>query len=226
MSRNFLLYSVFIGFLMGAVTLSGPFFNVWYLRDLKFDYLTFSINSISIVAGMVLFLPLWGKLSDHIGPFRVLKLTGILLAIIPLPFLFIKMPLVIWCCNFYGGVVWSGFNLCNFNYLLQSSGREHPEQHLAVATTISGLFMFLFGLLGGYLATRVPVLFAWQLQTLFLISMILRVIAVLLIITRLKPVVIKPAPYYYSSIELFDSFPGFSLGMGIMRKVVRVFRRQ
>jgi len=224
MSNNFLVYALLIGILMGAVSFSGPFFNVWYLRDIGFNYLELSINSISIVAGMVLFLPLWGRLSDHVGPFRVMKMTGVLLSIIPLPFLFIEAPWKIWVCNFYGGVVWSGFNLANFNYLLQRAGKEHPEQHLAVATTLSSFFMFLFGLLGGYCATRVPVIFAWRLQTLFLISMCLRIIIVVLIIILLRPYTIQPVPGGFSSFEPFNSIPGYKTGLIVIRNFKRVFR--
>ena len=39
---------------------------------------------------------------------------------------------------------------------------------------MSGVSIFLFSLLGGFLSTRLPTIFAWQLQSLFLLSSLVR----------------------------------------------------
>jgi MFS family permease len=177
-SRRFLHYCVSVALLQGATAIAGPFFSVWFLRDLKFDYLTFSIASASTVLGTILFLPLWGKLVDGVGNARVLQITGILCALVPVPYLFASSPVAVWLFNFYSGASWGGFNIANFNYLLHLTERDKSDHSIAVAAAATAISTFTFSLLGGFFSTRLPVFFGWQLQTLFGVSVLFRLAVV------------------------------------------------
>jgi MFS family permease len=178
-SKRFLHFCVSVALLQGSTAIAGPFFNVWFLRDLKFDYLTFSINSASMILGTILFLPRWGRLIDSIGIQRVLRVTGLMCALVPAPYLFISSPIAVWLCNFYSGVAWSGFNIANFSYLLHLSEKDKTDHYIAFAAAATAIGTFTFGLIGGFLSTRLPVLFSWQLQSLFGLSFLLRMAVVL-----------------------------------------------
>ena len=180
-SRTFLHYSISVALLLGATALSGPFFSVWFLRDLKFDFLTFSINTSCMILGTFAFLPLWGRLIDGIGTSRVLRITGIMCAVVPMPYLFSTTPASVWLFNFYSGVAWGGFNIANFSYLLHITEKEKSDHYIAFASAITAIATFVFGLLGGFLSTRLPVVFGWQLQSLFGLSSLLRIIVVLVL---------------------------------------------
>ncbi len=178
-SKRFLHFCVSVALLQGSTALAGPFFGVWFLRDLKFDYLTFSINSACMILGTILFLPLWGRLIDSMGIQRVLRITGLMCALVPAPYLFVSSPVAVWSFNFFSGVAWGGFNIANFNYLLHLSEKEKTDHYIAFASAATAIGTFAFGLLGGFLSTRLPVWFDWQLQSLFGLSFLLRMAVVL-----------------------------------------------
>lgn len=207
--------------MQGAVAISGPFFNVWYVRDLKFDFFTLSIASAATILGTIVSLPFWGKLADSLGNRRVILWTGFLAATVPIPYLFSSYSWQIWILNFYSGLCWSGYNLSNFNYLLALSGKDKPERKISISAAITGLSVFFCSLLGGYLSTRLPQLLGWELKSLFLISSILRFVVYGIFFTRF--------PIYETekmkSLENFHQIPGYRVGMGILRNAFRAFRR-
>ncbi len=178
-SKRFLHFCVSVALLQGGTAIAGPFFNVWFLRDLKFDYLIFSIASACTVFGTISFLPLWGKLLDSIGSSRVLRITGMMCAFVPAPYLFASGPVAVWVFNFYSGVAWGGFNIANFNYLLHLTERDKSDRYIAFAAATTAIATFAFSLIGGFLSTRLPVLFSWQLQSLFCVSFIVRLAIVI-----------------------------------------------
>ena len=173
-SNGFLRFCFATSLMQGAVMLASPFFTVWFVRDLHFTFFTLSASTASMVLGSIVALPLWGKLSDRFGHRRVLLITGLMIAVVPLPFIFTGIPLLICCFNFYSGICWSGYNLSNFNYLLHLSDVKNPERQTSIAMAFTGISVFLFSLLGGFLASRLPMIAVWQLQSLFLLSSLLR----------------------------------------------------
>lgn len=219
--RPFLFYSVAAALMQGAVAISGPFFNVWYVRDLKFDFFTLSIASAATILGTIISLPFWGKLADSLGNRRVILWTGFLAATVPIPYLFSSYSWQIWILNFYSGLCWSGYNLSNFNYLLTLSGKDKPERKISISAAITGLSVFFCSLLGGYLSTRLPQLFGWELKSLFLLSSILRFTVYGIFFTRFPVFETEKM----SSLEVFHQIPGHRVGMGILRNAFRAFRR-
>ena len=215
-------YAIGTALFNASAAIAGPFFGVWYLRDLSLDYLSFSLCSAATVAGTVLFLPVWGQLADRVGNLSVMRLAACMGALIPLPYLFGEAPWQLWVFSLYSGICWSGFNLGNFNYLLLASGEQESERHIALASAVGGVAVFCFGLLGGFLAPRLPEVLGYRLRTLFLLSMLLRVATVILFFPRFKPLV---NDRLLSARELFDAIPGRRVGLGIMRNVYRSARR-
>ena len=198
------------------------FFNVWYVRDLNFDYFTLSAITAATVLGTIVSLPLWGKLTDSIGNRKVLFITGFMISTVPIPFLFSSLPWQILILNFYTGICWSGYNLSNFNYLLLAAGKKNPEKKISTAVAMIGIFVFIFSLLGGFLATRIPVIFHWRLHSLFLCSVILRFVVFGLFFTRF-PVLESESQ---RSIDLFFHVPGYRTGMGLLRNTFRAFKNK
>lgn len=172
--HNFLLFCIALALMQGAVMFASPFFNVWFIRDLHFTYFKVAATTASMVFGSVIALPVWGKLSDRIGHRRVLLITGLMISIVPVGFLLSENPLFIIAYNCYAGICWSGYNLSNFNFLLALSGPYKPERQISLAVALSGISVFVFGLAGGILAPLLPVIFHWQLQSLFLVSGLMR----------------------------------------------------
>jgi MFS family permease len=184
--RALLSFGLAMGLFNGAAGMSGPFFSVWFLRDLQFNYLVFTINSACPVLATMLALPFWGRLTDRLGPSRVLRLAAPLAAIVPLPFLFVHDPVLVCASNFYSGIAWTGVNTAAFKLQLRMAGKEHPEHNIAIVNMLQTSILLVFSLVGGYLATRLPVLFTWRLQTLFFLSALLRLTFYLVAVSRLR----------------------------------------
>jgi MFS family permease len=159
--------------MQGTAALSGPFFNVWFVRDLHFNFLSLSATAAATVLGSILSLPLWGKLCDTISNRKVLHFTGLLVSLVPFPYILFSQPWQICLFNLYSGISWSGYNLSYFNYILIGAG---TEKKVILSVAINGVFVFIFSILGGLLATRLPTFFHWQLSSLFLLSGVLRLL--------------------------------------------------
>lgn len=220
LNRSFLYYAISAALVQGSVAIAGPFFNVWYIKDLHFNYLTLSSVTAVTVLGTIFSLPLWGRIADSFGNRTVIKITSFLIATIPLPYLFFDKPLHIILLNFYTGFCWSGYNLSNFNYLLLASGKEKNEQKISFAIALSGFSVFIFSIIGGLLATRLPVIFKYRLSSLFFISSIMRFIIFFIFILRYPKYEVPSR----KSIELLFYIPGYRAGLGLLRNTFRAFR--
>jgi MFS family permease len=184
--RGLTSFALATALFQGIANLAGPFFNVWYLGDLHFSYLSLAIATASTVLGSILALRLWGRLADRKGNLWVLRFSAFLIGFIPLPYLFLHQPAYLWCVNVFGGAVWAGYNLANFNCILAATGKHRQSQAIAFVALITGISMTFFGVLGGWLSVHIPILFTWRLQSMFLLSALLRFACWVLLISRLR----------------------------------------
>ncbi len=206
------------GAVQGATAMSGPFFTVFYLRELQFSYLTLAIAGCAAVLGSIVSLPFWGALADRIGSGRVLRISGLLVCLVPIPYCFCTDYRMIWVFNLLGGMCWAGYNLVSLNALLQFSDEGNRTSLIAYASLIVGVLVFSMTLLGGALSTRLPTIFEWPLQSLFFLSGLLRLAAVAVLPSI--PAQVKGK----SSRDAFFEIPGYRVGLGLMRNVFRAFR--
>jgi MFS family permease len=220
-SRHFIAFSLTQGFLQGAAAMSAPFFSVWYLRDLHFNYFSLAVAACCTIAGSIISLPLWGHLADHVGNRRVLQIAGFLVSFMPLPYLFFTKTWTIWVFNLVGGISWAGYNLASFNHLLGASEKQDRTRLIAFASAVTGVLVFMMTLLGGVLSTRMPQLFEWPLQSLFLVSSALRVTACLILFPHIGDDAHAPVG---TSQDLFNQLPGYRVGLGLLRNFFRAFR--
>lgn len=172
--RDFVALSAATACFQGAAIMSAPFFTLWYLRDLHFNYLWLALSTCSSALGSILCVRLWGRLVDRAGTARALRAAVPLAMLNPLPHLFVSHPLAICLANFYGGATWSGYGLATFNRVLGSTENDQRHHYIAFNSIVVGLVASAFGLLGGFLSTRLPPLFGWTLRSLFLLSFAVR----------------------------------------------------
>ena len=180
--------AAYVSLINFATCLCGPFFAVYMLRDLKFDYLTYvGVNATSTIA-TIIFLSVWGKRADRAGNVRIIKVTSCLIPLVPLLWLVSKQVYYLLLVQAIAGLAWSGFNLATTNFLYDSSAREARTKSIAVFNAVNGMAMCLGSLVGGYLAPRLPLLNGSNLLTLFLVSGLLRMAIVLSPLRRLSEV--------------------------------------
>jgi MFS family permease len=208
-SKDFKAFCLAHALVQGAAAMSGPFFNVWYL------------TSCSTIAGSIVSLPLWSHLADHFGERTTLRLAGLLVGMVPLPYLFFTNASAVWVINAGAGIAWAGYNLVSFNHMLTASENQNRARLTAYASTVTGTVVFSMTLVGGFLATRLPVLFTWQLQTLFLASALVRIATFSFFFPRFREYAPRPGQ---TAQELFHQIPGYRVGLGLLRNFFRAFR--
>lgn len=168
--------------------------------------------------GSVAFALFWGRLVDAYGAGRVLWISAFMAALIPIPYVLTANRYVLWAGCFYSGLSWGGYNLANFNQTLAATDQRHRSHYLAFSSLVVGLIGWAFSLSGGFLATRLPIVATWRLQSLFLLSAGLRLILACALYRLMRqaalPRIGRPSPFY---MEL----PGFRIGAGLVRTVAR-----
>jgi MFS family permease len=159
-----------------ALQVAAPFFNVYLVTQLGANAGTVglfaSISSLTAMGGQLFF----GKVLDRRGAVFLQLVTGFPIVLLPVMWVFYTAPWQAGVNNIFGGFLWAGFNLANFNLLLQvtpSVGRAR-----AVALYQTGVFAsaFIGPLLGGFLADTVGF------NAIFLLSGIGRLAGVLIFV--------------------------------------------
>jgi MFS family permease len=134
-----------------AVFLSGPFFVPYMLKDLGFSYFQFMISTSLVVMIKFVTLTLWGDLADRYGNKKILVLSSIFIAVLPL--LWIVSPTFWWICliQAISGLAWSGFDISALNFAYDVLPAEKVARHTSYLIFYRGLAIFVGGLIGGLL---------------------------------------------------------------------------
>lgn len=178
---NFLKFVVFSACLTFATYLAAPFFAVFMLRDLQFSYLTYMGLQVCSSFASLVALPLWGRHADLVGNVRVLRLSSLLAAIIPAFWLFSHDPAYLMLVQIWAGFAWSGVTLSAANFIYDAVTPQKRVRCIAYFNVINGGALFLGSALGGFLGSRLPLLFGYSLMSLFVLSCFCRLVLFLLL---------------------------------------------
>ena len=170
-----------IGLLHVATYLAAPFFGPYMLQQLEFTYLEYMAASACVVSAKVFALPVWGRQIDSHGAQRTLLLGALALAVVPLPWLYVRGLWPVLACQVLSGCAWSGFEVGHFSLLLELGYRRMRPTLFAAQSVVTGTAQLVGGLLGSALLIG----FADP-RLVFGISGVLR-IAVALLLIRLLP---------------------------------------
>ena len=147
----------FVAFLVGAfvwnlsIQTAAPFFNVYLVNELGGTVATVGytagIMSIFGLAGQRFF----GSYADRHGPLKIIKICGFLIPIVPIAWGLSTQVWHVFAVVSFGGFVWAGYNLANFNLLLKLA----PADARAGAAALYQLVVFTAAvvgpLIGGFL---------------------------------------------------------------------------
>lgn len=138
-----------------SLQLAAPFFNVYLVTELRA-----STTAVGILAGVASLSALGGQrffagYIDRRGPYRTQVLTSLLIPLAPWAWMLVRAPWQVSIINASVGFAWAGYNLANFNLLLELT----PGQQRARAVALYQLAVFgsaVAGpLVGGLLADAV-----------------------------------------------------------------------
>ena len=148
-----------------AVQISAPFFNVYMITGLGA-----SATWVGIAAGMsslstLIGQPLFGRLIDTKGNLWVQRVSGILIPVLPLLWIFVRAPWEVLLINLLGGFAWAGYNMSNFNLLLELTPKTQRARAVALYQTVVFAGAVIAPALGGYLADLVGFLPVFAIST-------------------------------------------------------------
>ncbi len=209
---NFTKFVIFIASLNFAVNLAAPFFSVYMLRDLKFNYITYTILVTTVAITSIFTIDRWGRNADKIGNMRVLRFTSIFIAIIPFLWVLNAHPVYIFLVQIISGFAWSGFNLCAINFIHDATSPQKRTRCIAYFNVFAGTALCLGSLTGGYLANRLPELFGYKILTLVLLSGVLRLLIVFIFSCKIKEV---RSVQHITDKDLFFSVVGVRPVLGV-----------
>ncbi|MBK7894240.1 MAG: MFS transporter [Candidatus Promineifilaceae bacterium] len=138
-----------------ALQVAAPFFNVYLVNAFQSTATTIgllaSVSSLTALLGQRVF----GRLLDVRGAFWVQIVTGFLIPGLPLAWVFITADWQVGLINTFGGFLWAGYNLANFNLLLTLTPDEQRPRAVALYQTAVFTSAVIGPLLGGFLADTV-----------------------------------------------------------------------
>lgn len=189
---RFTLFRFFISF---VVSIAGPFWAVYMLRDLGFSYFWLTSVTVFHIIFQVCILPLIGRISDRFGNVRLIKISSAFIVLVPFLWListFIHNDILLKIYlltipSFIAGASWGGYTLAANNYLYDAVGQKKRGFELSHMNFMVGMGMSLGAAVGSILALK-EFAFMDTILLIFLISGILRFFVVFIGTRYLKEV--------------------------------------
>ncbi len=215
---NFARFVVFVALLNFSVNIASPFFAVFMLRDLHFNYLLYTFLTVTATTTIYLLMPRWGKVADQVGNLRVMKFTAPIIGILPLLWVINREPVILWIWQLVSGFAWAGFNLCASNFIYDAVSPSKRTRCIAYFNLLNGLALSLGAILGGYLSSHLPLYQGYSLLSLFIFSSLLRLVIGISLPSLLKEV---RSVAHVRSDRLFFSVIGMKPLLGSDREPVQ-----
>ena len=193
--RNFNKFSLYIGLINFATNIAGPFFNVYMWKVLQFNPIWFTLVNISTGVFSFFFFPFWGKFADKYGNRELLRLGSILIIPLPLFWLFSGNPIyLMFIPQLLSGLGWSAFNLASSNFIYDSIKPQQRALCVSYYNVMNGIGIFFGSLLGGLIVQFTSWSFINNFFLVFIISSVIRLMAAVLILPKVKEVREKHHP--------------------------------
>ena len=231
--RAFREYSLFFAGMQFAVAMSGPFFAVYMLRNLQFTYWQFTANISTAILTQFFTLATWGYVCDRYGSRIVMVISGCLIPIVPVLWLFSQDFSYLLLVQVVSGIAWGGFTLSTANYLYDiRPPRADFAIYAAVQSALSAVGVFCGALLGGYCANHLPEFVSlwpegWApehpIVILFLLSGLLRACVAAWFIPRSVELRIRHRP---DLLHIVYRISRFTPGAGVVLDWLTVTRKQ
>ena len=134
-----------------AVTIPGPYFAVYMIKNLGLSYGEMNFLAVVTQAGGLASLTAWGYLSDKFGNRPIIVICSALAVTLPLPWLLAtphNAVLVLSLLNTVSGAVWYGLGLAQFNLILGIEAENQRSAYIASVSAVVGLGNFLGPMIG------------------------------------------------------------------------------
>ncbi|HMF31368.1 MAG TPA: MFS transporter [Candidatus Lokiarchaeia archaeon] len=208
---NFGAFVILVAAVNFGQMIAGPFFNVYMLTALGFDYVTYIIFNLTQSIVAVIVYPVLGTFSDKFGNVRMLKIAAVILPILPWFWIFFTTPLaLIFGPQLLSGLAWTAFNLAASNFIYDAIPSHKRGFYVAYYNFLIGVGILLGGLTGSFIMLVTPSDQWNNFHLVFLVSGIVRAVVVAAILPKIKEVrklsVEKPVSQFHGSKITRDIF--------------------
>ena len=121
-----------------ATSVASLFLAVYMLRDLKFNYLTYVAVTATASLANLIFVTFWGSRADSLGNIKVVGVTSILVALVPLLRMVSHQFYYLIPVQVLSGFAWSGFTLASTNFVCDASIPENRRRDIAIFNAMNG----------------------------------------------------------------------------------------
>ncbi len=190
-TRRLSKFILFTSFFSITVSLCGPLYAVYMLKELNFGYLSFTIVIATEYFARIVSMPFWGRLADRKGNIEVLNLVSRIIPFIPICWLFFSNLGYFVVIQAISGICWGGYDLCTQNYLFKLAPPEKKLRYIVYSKSLTLFSMFLGGLISVYFLNEIFTISGSRILSIFLVSGIFRGLVALYIVPKLIDFAIK-----------------------------------
>jgi MFS family permease len=187
-STNVGKFIIFCSLVNLTTLIAGPFFTPYMLRELRYNYITYTVVNSASAATTLFFMTWWGRRTDRAGSIRVLKIAALMIPFIPLLWLVSGAVYWIIIAQMYSGFAWAGFQLASSIFIYDASPRENRTRFIALYNAMVFLGVSLGSLAGGFIAPYLPLIKGSHFLSVFLLSGLLRLVVIALFLPRISEV--------------------------------------
>ena len=188
-SENFGIFTLFMNLVSFAQWIAGPFFGVYMLQILQFNFSTYILVIISSSLFSLFLFKVMGRFADSYGNRQLLKFGSLLIPISPLLWIFFSTPLsLIFGAQLVSGLGWTAFNLASANFIYDNVPASKRGEYMAYYSLIVGVGIILGGLVGSGIMFLLPFTSEVNYKIIFALSGILRAVVIISLFPKLKEV--------------------------------------
>ena len=190
----FIIYNTSIHF---SVMFLGPLFTIYILRTMELSYFVLTLCMVSWWMGNVFSSRMWGRLSKRKGNLYLLKLSTVLMCILPALWISVYYfgatgrVVVSLIINLMAGISFAAFGLSSFNILYDMCSKDEVIKFSSLINCLKGVGVFAGSVIAGmivdsnYIMETLSQYNFTSIQLSMLISIILRSIS-LMFLSNLK----------------------------------------
>jgi MFS family permease len=184
--NNFGRYTWFFATFQMFVYIASPFYAIYMLKVLNFDYLTYTIVSTAASVSALGSMKIWGKLVDKYGSKKIMSITAFIIPFSPILWMITTNWKALAVIEAVSGIVWAGFNLSCSTFMFESVKPEHKVKLYTYNKVLYGVGVFLGVMIGILLINIPPIFFSSSILLIFFTSGALRFITALIFIPRIE----------------------------------------
>ncbi|BBJ28132.1 MFS transporter [Athalassotoga saccharophila] len=146
-------YLITLSLWIFTMNLVGPYTTVLMIEVFKYDYAILGILTVVSTFAATIFQPIWGRLGDRYGNFKILKLTLTIQTLLTFGWVF-AIPSMYYMIPFQmaiGIIATAGTGLISFNFLMEIVPNFGKTEAFSIYASVTNLASFVGNLISGLL---------------------------------------------------------------------------